>query len=295
MIAFTERGLTEPLQRTLITICVMILLSWVALSGWVVARGLVRPIRDLAQRARAIERGRFEAHPESARRDELGELIRAFARMSDSVRRHHHDIRKLAYHDSLTGLPNRLMFRELLDESIVERRSEGQGIALLFVDLDDFKRINDTLGHDAGDDVLIEFAGRLKRALEAQDPQAAPVLARLGGDEFVAASTSFPWARRSLALESRAPLQRSTGSQQSLRPSRQAECSDLGRGQRAVARGSSTIAWWPRSSSVLSMAASRGRCQGRQRRVRGSAARARSIAARARLLRPHSTARRARL
>lgn len=169
-----------------IAICVLILLSWVALSGWVVARGLVRPIRELAVSARAIERGRFEAHPESARRDELGELIRAFARMSDSVRRHHHDIRKLAYHDSLTGLPNRLMFRELLDESMVERRSEGRGVALLFVDLDDFKRINDTLGHDAGDDVLIEFAGRLKLALDAVDPQAAPVLARLGGDEFVA-------------------------------------------------------------------------------------------------------------
>ncbi|MBK8069872.1 MAG: EAL domain-containing protein [Rhodanobacteraceae bacterium] len=169
-----------------IAICVLILLTWVALSGWLVARGLVRPIRELAVSARAIERGQFEAHPESARRDELGELIRAFSRMSDSVRRHHHDIRKLAYHDSLTGLPNRLMFRELLDESIIERRSEGQGIALLFVDLDDFKRINDTLGHDAGDDVLIEFAGRLKQALIGSNGQAAPVLARLGGDEFVA-------------------------------------------------------------------------------------------------------------
>lgn len=164
----------------------LILVVWVALASWLVARGLVRPIRDLAARAREIERGRFEVHVDSRRGDELGELIRAFGRMSEAVRRHHHDIRKLAYHDSLTGLPNRLMFRELLDEAITENRGNGSGLALLFIDLDDFKRINDTLGHDAGDDVLIEFATRLKRALSLADAAARPLLARLGGDEFVA-------------------------------------------------------------------------------------------------------------
>lgn len=162
------------------------LLLWVALGGWLVARGLVRPIRRLAVQAREIERGRFERHIGSRRGDELGELIRAFGRMSEAVRRHHHDIRKLAYHDSLTGLPNRLMFRELLDEAIAEYRGSGMGLALLFVDLDDFKRINDTLGHDAGDEVLIEFAGRLKGALISPESPTQPVFARLGGDEFVA-------------------------------------------------------------------------------------------------------------
>ncbi len=164
----------------------LILLLWIVVAGWLVARGLVRPIRDLAARAREIERGRFETVGASRRRDELGELMRAFGRMSDAVGRHHHDIRKLAYHDSLTGLPNRLMFRELLDEAIAEFRGSGQGLALLFIDLDDFKRINDTLGHDAGDDVLIEFAARLKRALSASDAASKPLFARLGGDEFVA-------------------------------------------------------------------------------------------------------------
>lgn len=164
----------------------LILLLWIVVAGWLVARGLVRPIRDLATRARAIERGRFEAVGESRRRDELGELMRAFGRMSEAVGRHHHDIRKLAYHDSLTGLPNRLMFRELLDEAIAEFRGSNHGLALLFIDLDDFKRINDTLGHDAGDDVLIEFAARLKFALAAPDASAKPLFARLGGDEFVA-------------------------------------------------------------------------------------------------------------
>ena len=164
----------------------LILLLWIVVAGWLVARGLVRPIRDLAARAREIERGRFETVGASRRRDELGELMRAFGRMSEAVGRHHHDIRKLAYHDSLTGLPNRLMFRELLDDAIAEFRGSSQGLALLFIDLDDFKRINDTLGHDAGDDVLIEFAARLKRALSASDASSKPLFARLGGDEFVA-------------------------------------------------------------------------------------------------------------
>lgn len=164
----------------------LVLAIWVVLAGWLVARGLVRPIRNLAAQAREIERGRFDTHASSRRRDELGELIRGFGRMSESVRRHHHDIRKLAYQDSLTGLPNRLMFRELLDEAITEYRGSGLGLALLFVDLDDFKRINDTLGHDSGDEVLVEFAHRLKAALHLPDAPAQPVLARLGGDEFVA-------------------------------------------------------------------------------------------------------------
>jgi len=67
----------------------------------------------------------------------------------------------------------------------VSARNQQRG-ALFFIDLDDFKRINDTLGHDAGDDVLIEFAARLKRALSASDAASKPLFARLGGDEFVA-------------------------------------------------------------------------------------------------------------
>jgi diguanylate cyclase (GGDEF)-like protein len=167
----------------------LFLLLWIVTAGWLVARGLVRPIRELATKAREIETGNFDVRVESRRQDELGELIRAFARMSESVVRHDHDIRKLAYQDSLTGLPNRLMFRELLDDSISEYRGTGIGLALLFVDLDDFKRINDTLGHDAGDEVLIEFADRLKSGLHPLDAHQQPLLARLGGDEFVALVT----------------------------------------------------------------------------------------------------------
>jgi diguanylate cyclase (GGDEF)-like protein len=89
-------------------------------------------------------------------------------------------IEYLASHDSLTGLPNREMFNGLLRHSIDSARRHDRQFALLFIDLDRFKIINDSLGHDAGDMLLVEVANRLRGALRSGD-----VVARLGGDEFV--------------------------------------------------------------------------------------------------------------
>ena len=89
-------------------------------------------------------------------------------------------IEYLASHDSLTGLPNREMFNGMLRRAIDAGVRYQRQFALLFIDLDRFKVINDSLGHDAGDMLLVEIAGRLRRALRTSD-----VVARLGGDEFV--------------------------------------------------------------------------------------------------------------
>jgi len=89
-------------------------------------------------------------------------------------------IRHLANHDALTGLPNRSAFSELLNAARESARRRGRSLAVMFVDLDRFKVINDTLGHEAGDEVLCEVARRLRHTLRASD-----VVARLGGDEFV--------------------------------------------------------------------------------------------------------------
>ena len=86
----------------------------------------------------------------------------------------------LATHDSLTGLPNRLMFSQLLNHAIQSAKRYQRQFAVLFIDLDRFKIINDTMGHDAGDQLLQEIAIRLKRMLRAAD-----IVARLGGDEFI--------------------------------------------------------------------------------------------------------------
>lgn len=151
-----------------------------------VSRGMVGPIRMLAEAARHVEAGRYrQIALESGRRDEMGALIRAFSRMSDSVERHERDVRRMAYTDALTGLPNRLALRELLDLKLIHQHADGQGLALLFIDLDDFKRVNDTLGHEAGDRVLVRVAERIRdsaRLIAGGHVQ----VARFGGDEFVA-------------------------------------------------------------------------------------------------------------
>ena len=87
----------------------------------------------------------------------------------------------VAAHDTLTKLPNRMMFNQQLTHALAQAQRGKQGLAVLFIDLDRFKAINDTLGHEAGDTLLCEVAARLKGELRASD-----IVARLGGDEFVA-------------------------------------------------------------------------------------------------------------
>ena len=99
---------------------------------------------------------------------------------ADEKRRADERIEYLASHDSLTGLPNREMFAGLLRHCIETAQRHQRKFSLLFIDLDRFKVINDSLGHEAGDMLLVEVAHRLRGALRASD-----VVARLGGDEFV--------------------------------------------------------------------------------------------------------------
>ncbi len=89
-------------------------------------------------------------------------------------------IRYLALYDQLTGLPNRASFNENVDEALSRARRNNSGVALMFIDLDKFKPINDTYGHEAGDIVLKSVASRLEEAIRNTD-----TAARLGGDEFV--------------------------------------------------------------------------------------------------------------
>lgn len=89
-------------------------------------------------------------------------------------------IRYMATHDALTGLPNRMLYGELLDQALLSAQRYGRNPAVMFIDLDRFKLINDSLGHAAGDVLLKEMTKRLRSVLRASD-----VLARMGGDEFV--------------------------------------------------------------------------------------------------------------
>lgn len=145
------------------------------------------PLKKLAQVAHSVSRQRTLAMrvPE-ADIAELHELGQDFNSLLDELeawqahqRRENASLLHQATHDALTGLPNRALFEARLDQAVTTGRLQEERFALLYLDCDRFKQINDTLGHAAGDDVLIALARRVQHQLRPMD-----LVCRLGGDEF---------------------------------------------------------------------------------------------------------------
>jgi diguanylate cyclase (GGDEF)-like protein len=125
---------------------------------------------------------------EPAGNAEMRELAEDFNELSADLKELHQTLESLAYNDPLTGLPNRVLFRDRLEQQIRLAERDNSGFAVFAVDLDHFKAINDTLGHHAGDQLLQQVSQRMKRALRRSDTLAfaGHTVARLGGDEFCA-------------------------------------------------------------------------------------------------------------
>lgn len=97
-------------------------------------------------------------------------------------------VMQLAYNDPLTGLPNRKLMMDRLEQAIVSAKRRNDHLALLFVDLDEFKEVNDTYGHDTGDQLLIEISNKLRDVVRREND----TIARIGGDEFLILLTDVP-------------------------------------------------------------------------------------------------------
>jgi diguanylate cyclase (GGDEF)-like protein len=168
-------------------------------------RRLIAPIRQLMRAARAVGAGKLDVYVPAKSSDELGLLTHTFNHMTqrlaesqaevatyqrtleDKVTQRTKELEiataqayKLAQHDILTGLPNRALLNQRLKQIVAQAARDSHQVACLFLDFDHFKRINDTLGHDAGDQLLQAVAQRLTSAVRESD-----TVARLGGDEFV--------------------------------------------------------------------------------------------------------------
>lgn len=111
---------------------------------------------------------------------EIGHFVGIFSDITKS-KSQERELRLMAHFDALTGLPNRVLFADRLQQSMSHARRQGFRLAVLYIDLDEFKPVNDAFGHEAGDRLLVEVATRMRKALREED-----TLARLGGDEFSA-------------------------------------------------------------------------------------------------------------
>ena len=168
-------------------------------------RRLVAPMRRLMRAARAVGSGRLDIYVPAKSSDELGLLTHTFNHMTQRLAESQAEVGnyqktleekvtqrtrelevatahayKLAQHDILTGLPNRSLLNQRLKQILAQALRDGTQVACLFLDFDHFKRINDTLGHDVGDQLLQAIAQRLTKAMRESD-----TVARLGGDEFI--------------------------------------------------------------------------------------------------------------
>lgn len=151
------------------------------------ARFIARPINTMSVALRHFSNGGQVMGLPVNRNDEVGVLARSFDQMQQKINQQLHELQEsrkelehLARHDVLTGLPNRRFFHDRLDHALARARRNGAHMALMFIDLDNFKDINDLSGHDAGDAVLKAVAERLRASTREVD-----TVARLGGDEFV--------------------------------------------------------------------------------------------------------------
>jgi diguanylate cyclase (GGDEF)-like protein len=151
-------------------------------SLWL-AHSMSRPIRALQKGAEELGRGNLEYQVPISSNDEIGLLSQTFNQMAVNLKEmtvSRDQIRHQANHDPLTGLPNRLLLEDRLQQALIEGRRENEIVAVMFLDLDGFKAVNDLHGHDAGDILLKQVAIRLLHCVRERD-----TVARFGGDEFV--------------------------------------------------------------------------------------------------------------
>jgi diguanylate cyclase (GGDEF)-like protein len=184
LLAYPKAEAMADARKLQMALAVVTLLGLVlvAIATWKAARRITQPLARLDEAAGRLASGEH-VQVRVRGEDELARLANSFNEMVGKIAEREQRITQLAFNDTLTDLPNRTMFQQQLDHLF--RASEGTGtlFALHCLDLDQFKVINDTLGHPAGDALLIEAARRVQHAARGH------FVARLGGDEFVVLQT----------------------------------------------------------------------------------------------------------
>ena len=184
LLAYPKAEAMADARKLQLALAIMTLLGLllVALATWKAAARITQPLARLDEAAGRLASGEH-VQVRVRGEDELARLAESFNEMVGKIAEREQRITQLAFNDTLTGLPNRTMFQQQLDHLFRAAKGNGGLFALHCLDLDQFKVINDTLGHPAGDALLIEAAHRVQHAARGH------FVARLGGDEFVVLQT----------------------------------------------------------------------------------------------------------
>jgi diguanylate cyclase (GGDEF)-like protein len=198
VISYSEEEAIESNRKVTIVIIIVgiIFTLLAALVSLLLGRRIAKPIVALSATAQVIGDGNLDTRASELSNDEIGSLAKSLNRMvinlQDTMtsrdellyevkqrKQAEEKIQQIAYHDSLTGLPNRELFSDRLSIALTQAQRNKKEVGIAMLDLDNFKDVNDTLGHAAGDLLLKATAERLSAALRKGD-----TVARIGGDEF---------------------------------------------------------------------------------------------------------------
>lgn len=184
LVAVIQKSINEvtaPYKTLQINLLILTVLGAFAfLVGiYYVSNRITKPIAALAISAASLERGEYEKRVKIEREDEIGLLSRVFDSMSDAIALREKNIKRLAFEDTLTGLPNRAAFVYTLQQTI-DHHLEKHPFSILVMDLNRFKQINNILGHSVGNEIIIKLAEQLS----SNKQDGLEMVARLGGDEF---------------------------------------------------------------------------------------------------------------
>lgn len=194
--ALTHRQSTEQLDQAravvqevvlLIAIIFSVALAMAAVSGFGLARAILAPLRALEEGANRLGAGDLSHRVTVEGQDELRQLAGTFNAMAERLEKSQAALEALSTHDGLTGLSNHREFQRQMDGAIAHFRRYGRPFALLMLDLDRFKAVNDTHGHQAGDEVLRAVADRIRTEVRPTDQ-----VARYGGEEFAVILSETP-------------------------------------------------------------------------------------------------------
>lgn len=182
LVGISRQSLESEFNRQLIIqllVLTALVLFLSAAIHWVFRINVLAPIRKLVAASQDVGRGQYTLVDVKSE-DEVGMLTRAFNTMTEEVQREQEKLHRQANFDALTGLPNRMMAFDRIKQEISRAKRSNQRFAVFFIDLDNFKTVNDSLGHAVGDELLIAIGNRVQAVIRESD-----VVARLGGDEFV--------------------------------------------------------------------------------------------------------------